>query len=112
MPQVDNVASVSYAVVQLWPHLQHRYFRCIPPPPRIQVKQYALLPQMNILLLLKQSPTIDKENSELEISEDDYSVFSLLYTERGLNAISSAIKLFNARNRAGNNGGLDGMTEE
>ena len=112
VPQVENVASVLYAIIQLWPHLQHRDFRRIPPPPRIQVKQFALLPQMNILLLLKHNPTINEENNELEILEDDYFVFSQLNTERGLNAIASTIKLFNARNKTGNNEGLDGMIEE
>ena len=96
---VDNIAAVSYAVVQLYPHLQDREFRAIPAPPRIQVNLIAHLPPIHLLALLHSNPAVDAESGNLEISEANDRLFLELNKDDVLTRISAVLTVFNSREK-------------
>ena len=96
VPDVANVASVSYAGFQVFQRMYRQLFQPITSATiTFSTNQYCLLPSTSILCRLSATP--QARNNNIELHSDDLRIYNTL--EESLGTLEAAMKLFAKRGK-------------
>jgi len=96
IPNVSNVAGISYVGVQVFQRMHRQIFRPVTSSTiSFGTMHYQLLPSKSLLCRLSSSPQV--KNDSIEIHADDLRIFDTL--DNNVKTIEAAAKLFSKRGK-------------
>jgi hypothetical protein len=96
IPNVSNVAGISYVGVQVFQRMHRQIFRPVTSSTiSFGTMHYQLLPSKSLLCRLSSSPQV--KNDSIEIHADDLRIFDTL--DNNVKTIEAAVKLFSKRGK-------------